>query len=396
VTRKRKLGIGMQSTTRVIAVLAFSTLAIGGAARAGDVRQAVYGTTSDGKTVHVFTLTNDRGISARVLDYGGTITEITVPDRTGVSTNVVLSLADVNAYETAGAINSLIGRYTNRLKNGFRIDGRHYDLPGNDRGVTLHSGLPPYFTRIWEATPLRTRNGTGLVLKLTSPDGDQNFPGTLKIKVTYLLTNADDFRIDYEATTDKPTVVNLTNHIYFNLAGNDAGPMYGQELQVLADQYTPVDGDQIPIGMLAPVDGTALDFRTLTPIGARISSTADENLKTVRGYDYNWVLRSRGAGKLAMAARLYDRASGRLLELRTTEPGLQVYSANSFRSGIPTAAGGTLQRGAGLALETQHYPDSPNHSNFPSTKLRPGRTFRSTTVFHFTTDKETPLPRPAQ
>jgi aldose 1-epimerase len=213
--------------------------------------------------------------------------------------------------------------------------------------------------------------------------------------VTYILTNTNDFRIEYEATTDKPTVVNPTNHIYFNLAGNNSGPIYKQELQVFSDQYTPFDADQIPTGVLAPVAGTALDFRTLTPIGARISGTAteDASLKTVRGYDHNWVLRPKGAGKLAMAARLYDRASGRLLEVRTTEPGLQIYSANNFRAGIPTAGGGTLQKGAGLALETQHYPDSPNHSNFPSTELRPGKTFKSTTVFHFTTDKETPVSR---
>ena len=391
--KKKHLGMGLQSTTLSMMVLAFSALTVVRAAMAGDVKQDVYGTTSDGQIVHVFTLTNDTGITARVLDYGGTITEINVPDRTGVSTNVVLSLANLKAYETAGAINSLIGRYTNRLKNGFRIDGRHYDLPGNDRGVTLHSGLPPYFKRIWEAAPLRTREGIGLVLKLTSPDGDQNFPGTLKMKVTYLLTNANDFRIEYEATTDKATLVNPTNHIYFNLAGNDAGPMYKQELQVFSDQYTPFDADQIPTGVLAPVAGTALDFRTLTPIGARISTNEDDSLKTVRGYDHNWVLRPKGAGKQALAARLYDPASGRLLELRTTEPGLQIYSANNFRSTIPTAGGGTLERGAGLALETQHYPDSPNHANFPSTELRPGKTFKSTTVFHFTTDKETPVSR---
>lgn len=391
MTRRHNLGIATQSITRVIAVCAISLLAMVHTATAADVRQTVYGTTSGGKIVHAFTLSNDHGITVRVLDYGGTIDQITVPDRIGARTNVVLSLADVKAYEAAGAVNSLIGRYTNRLKNGFRIDERHYDLKGNDRGVTLHSGLPPYFTRIWEATPLRTKDGTGVVLKLISPDGDQGFPGNLTIKVTYLLTNSNDFRIEYEATTDKPTEVNLTNHIYFNLAGNDSGPMYQQELQVFADQYTPFDPDQVPTGVLAPVAGTALDFRKITPIGARISATADDSLKTVTGYDNNWVLRPRGAGEMALAARLYDRASGRLLELRTTEPGIQIYSANGFRSTIPTASGGMLEKGAGLAMETQHYPDSPNHPNFPSTELRPGKTYRSTTAFHFTTDKESPF-----
>jgi aldose 1-epimerase len=390
------LGIAKQSFRRIILVFAISVLATARVATAGDVRQAVYGATSDGKTVHSFTLSNDEGITARVLDYGGTIDQIIIPDRTGARTNVVISLADVKAYESAGAVNSLIGRYTNRLKNGFSIDGRHYDLKGNDRGVTLHSGLPAYFTRIWNAIPLHTKDGVGVVLKLVSPDGDQGFPGTLTVKVTYLLTNSNDFRIEYEATTDKPTEVNLTNHIYFNLAGNDAGPIYKHELQLFSDQYTPVDTDQIPTGAFAPVAGTALDFRKTTTMGTRISATADDSLKTMTGYDHNWVLRTKAAGEMALAARLFDRASGRLLELRTTEPGIQIYSANGFRSTIPTASGGMLEKGAGLAMETQHYPDSPNHTNFPSTVLRPGKTYRSTTVFHFTTDKQTPLPQPTR
>jgi aldose 1-epimerase len=393
--------VDSRRTLRVLTALAVLVLAAGGGARAGDVREAVYGKTSDGKTVHAFTLTNNSGASARVLDYGGAITEINVPDRTGALTNVVLSLADVSAYETASSLNSLIGRYANRLKNGFSIDGKHYDLPANAHGVTLHGGQPFYSGRIWDAKPLRTRQGSGVVMQLTSPDGDQSFPGTVKIKVTYILTNTNDFRIEYEATTDKPTVINLTSHTYFNLAGNGTGPMYDQELQVMADQYTPFDADQVPTGVIAPLDNTALDFRTLTPIGARISPTPDQNLKTVTGYDHNWVLRSPGDGSVKggqppLAVRMYDRANGRILELRTDQPGVQIYSANGFRGGIKSVTGGDLQKGAGLALETQHYPDSPNHPNFPSTELRPGQTFRSTTIFHFTTDKGTPLPAPSR
>jgi aldose 1-epimerase len=346
---------------------------------------ADYGVTADGHAVHVYTLSNDHGVSVKVLDYGGVITEFNAPDRRGRLANVVLGLADLKAYEANGGINSLIGRYANRIKGGFSIDGRHYDLVANPRGVTLHSGRPSYSAVIWAARTLQEADRAGVVLARVSPDGEQGFPGALQMEVTYTLSDANDLRIDYQATTDKPTVVTLTNHVYFNLAGNGSGDVYDQQLQIMADEYTPTDADQVPTGERAAVAGTALDFRDLTPIGARIRS-GEQQMLQARGYDHNFVLRKPAGDALPLAVRMYDPASGRLLEVRTTEPGVQVYSANHFNGTLVGASGKTIRQGDGLALETEHFPNSPNEPRFPSTLLRPGETLRSTTVFHLTTD----------
>ncbi len=344
-----------------------------------------YGMTADGKAVHLYTLSNDHAVSAKILDYGGIIAELNAPDRHGQIKNVVLGLADLKAYETAGGLNSLIGRYANRIKGGFTIDGHHYGLQANAKGITLHSGRPFYGALVWEAKTVRDAGRAGVVLSHVSPDGEQGFPGQMRIDVTYTLNDANELRLDYVATTDKPTVVNLTNHVYFNLAGNGSGDVYGQQLQVMADQYTPTDEDQIPTGELAHVAGTALDFRQLTPIGARIRSSEPQMLYA-HGYDHNFVLRKSAGEPLPLAIRMYDPASGRLLELRTTEPGVQVYSANSMNGATVSAVGSTIRQGDGLALETEHFPNSPNEPRFPSTLLRPGETLRSSTVFHLTTD----------
>jgi len=344
-----------------------------------------YGVTADGRAVHVYTLSNDHGVSAKILDYGGIISELNAPDRRGQSKNVVLTLPDLKAYESNGGLNSLMGRYANRIKGGFTIDGHHYDLASNPKGVTLHSGRPVYGAMVWAAQTVRDANRAGVTLSRVSPDGEQGFPGELHIDVTYTLNDANDLGLEYEATTDKPTVVTLTNHVYFNLAGNGSGDVYGQQLQVLADQYTPTDMDQVPTGELAPVAGTALDFRQLTPIGARIRS-GEQQMLFARGYDHNFVLRKPAGDLLPLAVRMYDPGSGRLLELRTTEPGVQVYSANNMYGSVISAAGTTLRQGDGLALETEHFPNSPNEPRFPSTLLRPGETLRSSSVFHITTD----------
>jgi aldose 1-epimerase len=336
--------------------------------------------------VHAYTLTNDHSVSAKILDYGGIIAELNAPDRRGQVKNVVLGLADLKAYETTGALNSLIGRYANRIKGGFTIDGHHYDLAANPKGITLHSGRPFYGALVWAAQTVRDERGAGVVLSRVSPDGEQGFPGEMHISVTYTLDESNDLRLDYEATTDKPTVVTLTNHVYFNLAGNGSGDVYGQQLQVLADQYTPTDADQIPTGELAPVAGTALDFRQLlAPIGAHLRSSEPQMLYA-QGYDHNFVLRKPVGDPLPLAVRMYDPASGRVLELSTTEPGVQVYSANHMNGAVVSAVGTTIRQGDGLALETEHFPNSPNEPRFPSTLLRPGETLRSTTVFHMTTD----------
>ena len=342
-----------------------------------------YGVTADGRAVHIYRLGNDHGVSAGILDYGGIIAELNAPDRRGQIRNIVLGLADLKAYEATGGLNCLIGRYANRIKGGFSIDGHHYELPGNSKGVTLHSGRPAYCAMVWSAQAVRDSGRAGVTLSHVSPDGEQGFPGEMHIRVTYTLNDANELRLDYEATTDRPTVVTLTNHVYFNLAGNGSGDVYGQQLQVMADQYTPTDADQIPTGELAPVAGTALDFRELTAIGARIGSREQQMLYG-RGYDHNFVLRKPAGDSLPLAIRMYDPGSGRLLEVRTTEPGVQVYSANHMNGTLISAVGTPIPKGGGLALETEHFPNSPNEPRFPSTLLRPGQTLRSSTVFHVT------------
>ena len=331
--------------------------------------------------IAVYALSNDHKVSAKILDYGGIIAELNAPDRHGQVKNVVLGLGDLKTYEANTGINSLIGRYANRIKGGFSIDGHHYDLPANAKGLTLHSGRPSYSAMVWEAQLVQDKDRAGVTLSHVSPDGEQGFPGEMHIQVTYTLNEANDLRLDYQATTDKPTVVNLTNHVYFNLAGNGSGDVYGQQLQVLADQYTPTDADQVPTGEFAPVAGTALDFRQLTPIGAHIRSNEQQMLYG-KGYDHNLVLRKPAGDPLPLAIRMLDPASGRLLEIRTTEPGVQVYSANHMNGSLVSAAGTTIRQSDGLALETEHFPNSPNEPRFPSTLLRPGETLRSTTVFH--------------
>ena len=356
-----------------------------GAVAAPQVSVSDYGVTADGRAVHVYTLSNDHSVSAKVLDYGGIIAELNAPDRRGQLKNVVLGLGDLKAYEANGGLNSLIGRYANRIKGGFTIEGRHYDLPANPKGVTLHSGRPSYGAMVWAAQTVREANRAGVTLSRVSPAGEQGFPGEMHIQVTYTLNEANELRLDYAATTDKPTVVTLTNHVYFNLAGNGSGDVYGQQLQVMADQYTPTDADQVPTGELAPVAGTALDFRQLTPIGAHVRSS-ERQMLYAKGYDHNFVLRKPAGDPLPLAVRMYDPASGRLLELRTTEPGVQVYSANHMNGSVISATGATMRQGDGLALETEHFPNSPNEPRFPATLLRPGETLRSSTVFHMTTD----------
>ena len=356
-----------------------------GAVAAPQVSVSDYGVTADGRAVHVYTLSNDHSVSAKILDYGGIIAELNAPDRRGQLKNVVLGLGDLKAYEANGGLNSLIGRYANRIKGGFTIEGHHYDLAANPKGVTLHSGRPSYGAMVWAAQTVREANRAGVTLSRVSPAGEQGFPGEMHIQVTYTLNEANELRLDYAATTDKPTVVTLTNHVYFNLAGNGSGDVYGQQLQVMADQYTPTDADQVPTGELAPVAGTALDFRQLTPIGAHVRSS-EQQMLYAKGYDHNFVLRKPAGDPLPLAVRMYDPASGRLLELRTTEPGIQVYSANHMNGSVISATGATMRQGDGLALETEHFPNSPNEPRFPATLLRPGETLRSSTVFHMTTD----------
>jgi aldose 1-epimerase len=342
------------------------------------MHRTFYGTKRDGEAVHAFTLTNANGLAATILDMGGTITAIQVPGRDGQCRNVVLGLKDLAAYETSGWWNCLIGRYANRLRNGFALDGRHYPLVQNPHGVTLHGGREQSWgVRVWETV---SADDTALSLRLVSPDGDQGFPGALTVTVTYTLTDDNALQLDYQAVTTAPTPVNLTNHIYFNLAGE--GSVTRQLLTLNADHITPTDARQIPTGEIAPVAGTAFDFRNAKPIGADVDS-AEPQMALARGYDHNFVLNKTAPGALELAARMEDPTSGRILEVLTTEPGMQVYSTNNVNGSQENAAGHVIKPREGLALETQHFPDSPNKPGFPATILRPGETFRSTTLFRF-------------
>ncbi|MEO8301185.1 MAG: aldose epimerase family protein [Rhizomicrobium sp.] len=337
--------------------------------------KAPYGRTADGTQVHAYTLGTGYGLTATILDLGGTISAITVPDRDGRARNVVLGLKDLAAYQASGWWNCLIGRYANRLRNGVTIAGRHYPLAQDDHGVTLHGGRgQSWGARLWTATQA---SDTVLSLRLVSPDGDQGFPGAMTVEVTYT-AQEDALRLDYAATTDAATVINLTNHIYFNLSGQ--GSVLQQVLQLNAGGVTETDARQIPSGKIAPVPGTAFDFREPHAIATTVDSD-EPQMAIARGYDHNFVLNK--SANLDWAVRLSDPQSGIRLEVLTTEPGIQVYSTNNVKPGQFNAQGVEIQKRDGLALETQHFPDSPNQSAFPSTELAPGQTFRSTTIFRF-------------
>jgi len=338
-----------------------------------------YGKTADGQAVDLYTLSNASGMKAEIITYGGALVSLTAPDRNGKFGDVVLGMDDIKGYQTpVPYFGALIGRYGNRIgKAQFALDGHTYKLPANDNGNTLHGGLKGFDKRIWSAKP-----GTAASLELSyvSKDGEEGFPGTLSAKVVYTLTNENELKIDYTATTDKTTVANLTNHAYFNLAGPGEGTILGHEVTINADRYTPVDSTLIPTGELRAVKGTPFDFTKATTIGSRIDQN-DEQLKFGKGYDHNWVL-NKGNGGLTKAAEVREPKTGRVMEVWTTEPGLQFYTGN-FLDGTLKGKGKTFQHRGAFCMETQHYPDSPNKPNFPSTTLKPGDTYKTTTIYRF-------------
>ena len=339
-----------------------------------------FGKTSDGTPVELYTLTNASGMHAGIMTYGGTVVSLTAPDKSGKFDDIVLGMENVDGYQhITSFFGALIGRYGNRIGHGtFKLEGKTYTLPKNDGDNTLHGGPQGFDKKVWKANV----NGSALELTYISKDGEMGFPGTLTAKVVYTLTNANELKIDYTATTDKPTVVNLTNHSYFNLAGAASGTNLEHQVMINADRFTPVDAGLIPTGELKPVKGTPFDFTKATAIGARINQD-DQQLKYGKGYDHNWVLDKR-AGVLGPVATVYDPESGRVLEISSTEPGVQFYSGN-FLDGKSVGKGGwAYERHDGLALEPQHFPDSPNHSNFPSVILEPGRTYHNTIIYKFT------------
>lgn len=362
------------------AALTFAGL-VASASLAAEVMRAPYGVTAAGRPVEVFTLKNDHGMSVKVLSYGGIITQINAPDRTGAIRNVVLELADLKAYEAKPFFSSLLGRYANRISGGgFTLDGVRYDLPSGPDGISSHGGPTSLAKQVWTGTPFQRRGEAGVTLTYVAADGEGGYPGALSVNVTYTLTRKNVLRIDYRATTDKPTVVNLSHHAYFNLAGG--GTIHDQTVQVLAQAFTPIDARKLAVGTVAPVAGTGLDLRKPGKLGDRLA-VDDPQIRLGNGFDHNFVIDGGGRGKLVTAVRMADPPSGRTLEVRTTQPGVQLFTANSFDGTLKTPDGRPLNKGAGLAIETQHFADSPNHPNFPTTVLRPGRVFRETTEFRF-------------
>jgi aldose 1-epimerase len=350
------------------------------------MQKRTYGTTADGHAVEEYTLTNASGVEVKIITYGGAITSIKAPDRNGSLANVVLGFDNLKDYETKSPFFGCItGRFANRIAAGkFTIDGRAYSLALNNGPNALHGGLIGFDKRVWQG---RSSGANGVELSYTSPDGEEGYPGNLRAQVVYTLTDQNELRIEYTATTDQPTVVNLTNHSYFNLGGEGSGVTYGHILKINADHYTPVDANLIPTGELAPVAGTPLDFRLPKRIGPGCRSNHEQIVKG-KGYDHNFVLNrtSPDDKALILAARLYDPRSGRIMETWTTEPAVQFYGGNFLDGSIYGVSGRAYRQSDGLCLETQHFPDSPNQPQFPTTLLRPGQLYQTTTVYKFMTD----------
>ncbi len=340
-----------------------------------------------GQAVERYTLANANGMEITVLTYGGIIQSITVPDRDGTPGNIALGFDNIDDYVAMSPyFGAIVGRYANRIDEGqFTLDGETYQLAINNEPNTLHGGERGFDKRIWTASDI---TDTSLVLSYTSPDGEEGYPGTLEVDVIYTLTDDNAIRIDYSATTDALTVINLSNHSYFNLAGEGSGTVYDHELQLNASSFTPVDETLIPTGEIAPVAGTPFDFTTAKPIGQDIRDASSEQLLIGLGYDHNFVLDRPEDDEGAMVAvgRAVDPETGRVMDVSTTEPGVQFYTGNFLNGAFGGTSGQTYRQSDGFCLETQHFPDSPNQPQFPSTELAPGETFTSSTIYAFSTE----------
>ena len=342
-----------------------------------------FGQTPDGKAVELYTLTNANGMEVAITTYGGIVVSLTAPDREDNYADVVLGFDDLDGYLAGHPyFGALVGRYGNRIAKGkFTLDGKEYTLATNNGENALHGGIVGFDKKVWRARGAVNRMGVSLALNLKSEDGEEGYPGNLEVKVVYTLTNDDELKIEYSAKTDKATPVNLTNHSYFNLAGQGTGDILGHELMINGDRFTPVDKGLIPTGELKPVEGTPFDFRRPTAIGARIEAE-DEQLEFGGGYDHNFVLNASD-DDLVLAASVYEPKTGRVMEVYTTEPGVQFYCGN-FLDGSNVGKGGKVYNHRnGFCLETQHFPDSPNKPDFPSTILEPGEEYSTTTVYKF-------------
>ena len=380
----------------LVAVLGLSAATASPVKTSGDPGHGGLSITSEpfgsvgGQNVARYTLTNSSGMVVKILTYGGIIQEVWVPDKRHHMANVTLGFATTDDYVTTGNspyFGALIGRYGNRIALGtFTLNGVTYDdLPINNPPNSLHGGFVGFDKLVWTVTKtVQTHDTVGLVLHLVSANGDQGYPGKLTTDVTYTLTNDDEIRIDYKATTDAPTVVNLTNHAYWNLAGEGTSAIYDHVLTLNADRYTPVDSTLIPTGAIDPVAGTPFDFTKPHAIGERIRDASSQQIVFGRGYDHNFVLNSQGS-KLVRAAHVWEPTSRRTLDIYTDQPGIQFYSGNFLDGTLIGTSGNFYRQGDGFALETQHFPDSPNHANFPSTVLRPGQKYATTTIYAFDT-----------
>ena len=374
-----KVGVFVMIFTLMTAMLSVAGDAKSPAIKAGIEKQP-FGKTADGQQADLYVLTNKNGMQAAITNFGATLVMLKVPDRKGNLADIVEGYDDVQGY-AAGAnfFGATIGRYGNRIAGAqFKLDGVTYKLAANNRPNHLHGG-PKGFNKVyWEGKDVSKPDSPAVQFTYLSKDGEEGYPGNLNVKVTYTLTPKNEIRIDYSATTDKDTVVNLTNHSYFNLAGS--GDILGHEVVIHASHTTPVDRTLIPTGELAPVKGTPFDFTTATTVGARIAQE-NEQLKFGGGYDHNWVLDNK-SGKLAPAVEVYEPTSGRVMVISTTEPGMQFYSGN-FLDGVKGKGGASYARRSAFCFEPQHFPDSPNKPAFPSTELKPGKEYKSTTVYKF-------------
>jgi aldose 1-epimerase len=371
-----------RETIVVVLAVSIATIFVSGlqAEAKSKMQKQSFGKTEDGQPVDLYLLTNKNGMEAAITNYGGTVVSLKVADRNGKFEDVVLGYDNLDGYATGKAyIGATVGRYANRIAHAtFTLDGTTYTLAKNDGDNHLHGG---FNKRVWTAKDVSSIAGQALELTYLSKDGEEGFPGNLPVKVVYTLTDQNELKIDYSATTDKDTVLNLTNHAYFNLAGQGNGDILQQQVMIKADRFTPIDATSIPTGELRSVKGTPFDFTNSTAIGARIDQD-DQQLKLGRGYDHNFVLNGDTMRALFLAAQAYDPHSGRVLEVFTTEPGIQLYTGN-FLDGIHGKDGKVYNRRYAFCLETQHFADSPNRPNFPSTELKPGQHFQSTTVYKF-------------
>jgi len=344
-----------------------------------------FGRTENDRQVDIYTLTNKNGIEVRAVTYGGIILSLTVPDKNGILADIVLGYNTLDGYLEANPyFGAIVGRYGNRIGNArFTLDGTEYELAQNNGPNHLHGGLVGYDKVVWSAETFEKEEERGVIFSYTSPDGEEGYPGTLDVRVTYTLTDQNELIFDYHATTDKATPVNLTQHTYFNLAGHDRGDILSHEMQIFADRFTPTDDTLIPTGELRSVTETPMDFTESTVIGARIEE-AYEPLVLAGGYDHNYILDRENDG-LSLAARVFEPSSGRVMEVLTTEPGMQFYSGNFLDGSITGKGGAVYPQRSGFCLETQHFPDSPNKPAFPPAIVRPGEVYQTQTVFRFST-----------